>query len=90
MALEVASTHYIARVVLEKVDHMQEPAKTYVQGSEPEYKGRKVTEVASISLRGDQLPKLIDRVTQHLGLVDELDAIDDQHKTMRGQNRRVD
>lgn len=81
MALEVASTHYIARVVIEKVDHMQEAAKSHVHNSEPEYKGRKVTEVASLALRNDQLLKLIDRVTQHLGLVDELDAIDDNRKT---------
>lgn len=81
MAQEVANTHYVARVVIEKIDHMQEPAKSYVQGSEPEPKGRKVTELASLSLRNDDLEALKDRIGAHIALVDEVEAIDDRPKS---------
>lgn len=89
MAEEVANTHYVARVTLERVNHMQEPAKSHVHGSEPTPTGRKVTELADLTVRGDNLLKLVDRVTQHLGLVDDISVIDDRRKSMRGQDRQV-
>jgi hypothetical protein len=84
MAEEIAHTHYIARIVIERVNHMQEPAKSHVHNSEPTPTGRKVTELATITLRNDELDRLVDRVTQHLGLIEDIEAIDDQRKGLRG------
>lgn len=80
MAEEVAHTHYVARVTIERVNHMQEAAKTHVHNSEPTPTGRKVTELAEFTVRGDALPKMLDRVTQHLDLVDDISVIDDKRK----------
>lgn len=89
MAEEIANTHYVARVVVERVNHMQEPAKSHVHNSEPTPAGRKVTELAAVTLRNDDLDKLIDRVGDHLRLVDDIEAIDDHRKHMAPGAKRT-
>lgn len=81
MAEEIAHTHYVARIIIERVNHMQEPAKSHVHNSEPTPSGRKVTEIVDLKLKGNDLLKLVDRVTQHLGLIDDIEAIDDKRVT---------
>lgn len=80
MAEEIAHTHYVARVVIERVNHMQEPAKSHVHGSEPTPTGRKVTELVSFNLRADDLDVLKGKLERHIDLVDDIEAIDEKPK----------
>lgn len=89
MAEEVANTHYTARIVVERVNHMQEPAKSHVHNSEPTPTSRKVTELVSINLRADDLDVLKGKLERHIDLVDDISVIDDQRKTgLRGQQKQ--
>lgn len=80
MAEEIAHTHYVARIVIERVNHMQEPAKSYVHNSEPTPSGRKVTELVSLNLRANDLDVLKGKLERHIDLVDDISVIDDQRK----------
>lgn len=75
---EVAQTHYIARITIERVDHMQEPAKQYVQDDKAKPAGRKVTELAAVTVRNDELDSLKGKVGAHIALVDDIVAIDER------------
>lgn len=80
MAEEVANTHYTARIVVERVNHMQEPAKSHVHNSEPTPTSRKVTELADLTVRGNDLAELIRKLKMHADLIDDIDAIDEKRK----------
>lgn len=80
MAEEVAHTHYVARVIIERVNHMQEAAKTHVHNSEPTPTGRKVTELADIKLKANDIDVLKGKLERHIDLVDDIEVIDDRPK----------
>lgn len=81
MALEVANTHYVARITIERVDHMQEQPSRVVHNDEPKPAGRKVTELADIKLKADDIDVLKGKLSSHVDLVDDIEAIDDKRVT---------
>lgn len=72
------SSHYVARVVIERVDHITTNKKTGAimsVGTVEETK-RVVTQLASLTVRGDGLTDILTKVPKHLELIDDIDAVD--------------
>lgn len=70
------TTHYVAHIKVERVDRISTAAGTgYQKVTVPEEK-RYVTELASVTVKNDELETVIDKVSQHLALIDDIDAVD--------------
>lgn len=77
----MSSTHYVARVTIERVDHVDTKKPGGVMNSVVvEDTKRLVTQLASFTVRGDELPELLTKVPRHLELVDDIEAVDPEKK----------
>lgn len=67
-------THFVTRIVIERVDKVSESTNTrgYPDESLPKVGERTVTELASIALKDSDLVNLKSRVMAHVDLVQDL------------------
>lgn len=72
----MGSTHYTARLVIERVDHLDVKRTGGVMGPSVEETKRVVTQLASITVRDDALTGIITKVPRHLELIDDIEAVD--------------
>jgi hypothetical protein len=63
-----SETHYVARLVVERVDKVTKPA--FRSGEEPRVT-RDVIEVGNFTVKADALDVLKGRIQNHVGLIDE-------------------
>lgn len=77
---EVSSSHYVARVVIERVDHIDVKGPANALRPAVEDTRRAVTQLANFTVRGDALTDLLTKVPKHLELIDDIDAIDPERK----------
>ena len=74
----MTSTHYVATVTVERVDHIDTTKRTggALMNTTEQGTKRIVTSLASFTVRDDGLASLVTTVSQHLALVNDIDAID--------------
>lgn len=74
----MSSTHYVARLIIERVDFLDVKRNTPIANlstvvDDPK---RTVTQLTSITIRDDSLTGIITKVPKHLELIDDIDAVD--------------
>lgn len=70
------TTHYVARIVVERVDHNPTEARDGMVGTKRVSLERTVTELASFTPKNNTLEGLVDKVGAHLHLIEDIDALD--------------
>ena len=70
------SSHYVARIVVERVDHKEVETRNGMGGSKMMELKRTVTELATLTVKTDGIEALKDKVGAHMALVDEIVAVD--------------
>lgn len=79
------STHFVVTVKIERVDHID--VKQTTTGVSPmgaaHHTRRVVTSLANFTVRSDELLPLVDKVHQHLGLIDDIEAVDPEKGSQR-------
>jgi hypothetical protein len=70
------TTHYVARIVIERVDHRQVETRNGIGVGKIMEPKRTVTELATLTLKSDELNTLVTKVGMHLELVEEIEAVD--------------
>lgn len=77
----MSSSHFVARITIERVDHVDTKKPGSIMTSVVvEDTKRFVTQLASFTVRGDQLTELLTKVPKHLELVDDIEAVDSEKK----------
>lgn len=73
----MSSFHYVARFIIERVDHIdvKKPGGT-MNSILVDDTRRSVTQLANITVRADTLVDIITKVPKHLELIDDIEAID--------------
>lgn len=75
------SSHYVARVTIERVDHIgTKRSGAVMHATLAEDTKRVVTQLASLTVRGDDLVVILTKVPKHLELIDDIDAVDQERK----------
>lgn len=70
------SSHYVARIVVERVDHKLIETYGGVGNSKIREPKRTVTELTALTLKSDELDALVERVGKHLALVEDIESVD--------------
>lgn len=71
------TSHYVAWVVIERVDHIDVKRSTGLgMSAATDETKRAVTQLASFTVRDDGLTGIITKVPKHLELIDDIDAVD--------------
>lgn len=77
----MSSSHFVARITIERVDHIDmKKAAGVMQSVVVDDTKRLVTQLASFTVRGDELTELLTKVPKHLELIDDIEAIDPEKK----------
>lgn len=68
--------HYVARIVVERVDFIEIEARSPMGGTQVNETKRVVTELATNVVKANTLETLVGKVGAHLQLIEDLDSID--------------
>lgn len=79
------STHYVATVKIERVDHLTTEKRTggAIMNTTEQSTKRVVTPLTTIVTRRDHLPDLLTTVGHHLTHVEDIDAVDPEKGATR-------